>query len=355
MLKIEKNKASTLGTESIAYHPPTSPHASYKFNADWKFFFGDPIGAAQPEFNDLTWTNLSLPHTWNDIDTYRSFISHSGGDQSEKLFGVGWYRKHFKLPISANGQKVFLQFDGMRQAGHFFLNGKSIGIYENGITAVGLDITKFVKFGGQDNILAVQVDNNPNYKEQATDTPFEWNTKDFNPNFGGLNRDARLIVTSKIYQTLPLYENLKTTGNYIYPSNYDINNKTYDVNIESQVRNESGDQQPITLTTVIVDDNGHVCTKLQGNTSDLVDGETETFSTNGEVEGTCVGTGMGFDPVFYYYRPVSKFAAHGYGPVLLAGAEIINLVENKYPKVNDSAVHFYRYQQKTKEPIFGIK
>jgi beta-galactosidase len=280
VFKTEKTKASTLGTESIVYRPPTSPHATYNFNFDWKFFFGHPTGAAQPEFNDSTWTNVSLPHTWNDIDTYRSFISHSGGDQGEKLFGIGWYRKHFKLPISANGQKVFLQFDGMRQAGHFFLNGKSIGIYENGITAVGLDITNFVKFGGQDNILAVQVDNNPNYKEQATEIPFEWNTKDFNPNFGGLNRDAKLIVTSKIYQTLPLYENLKTTGIYFYPSNFDINHKTCDVNIESQVRNESGDQQSITLSAVIVDNNEHVCAKFQGNTSDLVDGETETFTAN---------------------------------------------------------------------------
>ncbi len=48
----------------------------------------------------------------------------------------------------------------------------------------------------------------------------------------------------------------------------------------------------------------------------------------GQVEGTCVGTGMGFDPAFYYYRPVSEYAAHGYGPVLLAGAEMIRLVNS---------------------------
>ncbi len=40
----------------------------------------------------------------------------------------------------------------------------------------------------------------------------------------------------------------------------------------------------------------------------------------GQVEGTCVGTGMGFDPAFYYHRPTNVFAAHGYGPTLLAGA-----------------------------------
>jgi len=45
------------------------------------------------------------------------------------------------------------------------------------------------------------------------------------------------------------------------------------------------------------------------------------------LEGTCVGTGMGFDPAFYYYRPVNVYAAHGYGPVLLAGAEITQLLK----------------------------
>ena len=58
-------------------------------------------------------------------------------------------------------------------------------------------------------------------------------------------------------------------------------------------------------------------------------------------EGTCVGTGMGFDPAFYYYRPVNVFAAHGYGPVLLAGAEIIQLIENFDLKINDSSLQFY--------------
>jgi unsaturated rhamnogalacturonyl hydrolase len=58
----------------------------------------------------------------------------------------------------------------------------------------------------------------------------------------------------------------------------------------------------------------------------------------GQVEGTCVGTGMAFDPAFYYYRPVNVFAAHGYGPVLLAGSEIINLLKNYNFEINDSSI-----------------
>ena len=58
----------------------------------------------------------------------------------------------------------------------------------------------------------------------------------------------------------------------------------------------------------------------------------------GQVEGTCVGTGMAFDPAFYYYRPISPFAAHGYGPVLLAGSEVIKLLKSHQFEINDSSV-----------------
>ncbi|HEY5552858.1 MAG TPA: glycoside hydrolase family 88 protein, partial [Opitutaceae bacterium] len=62
----------------------------------------------------------------------------------------------------------------------------------------------------------------------------------------------------------------------------------------------------------------------------------------GQVENTCVGTGMAFDPAFYYHRPVSVHAAHGYGPVLLAGAEMITLCKGKGAgaNINDASVQF---------------
>jgi unsaturated rhamnogalacturonyl hydrolase len=62
----------------------------------------------------------------------------------------------------------------------------------------------------------------------------------------------------------------------------------------------------------------------------------------GEVEGTCVGTGMAFDPAFYYHRPTHPYAAHGYGPTLMAGAEIIDLVKKYKVEMNDSSVQFYK-------------
>ena len=78
------------------------------------------------------------------------------------------------------------------------------------------------------------------------------------------------------------------------------------------------------------------------------------INENGEVEGTCVGTGMAFDPAFYYYRPVHKYAAHGYGPALFAGAEMINLLKTRIIKMNDSAIQYYETDPQTNAPIFSV-
>jgi len=73
----------------------------------------------------------------------------------------------------------------------------------------------------------------------------------------------------------------------------------------------------------------------------------------GQVEHVCVGTGMGFDAAFYAYRPTHVMAAHGYGPVIWAGAEIIRLLQQQHPKSNDSAVMFYDEEVPTDKPIFN--
>ncbi|MGH7951297.1 MAG: glycoside hydrolase family 2 protein [Limisphaerales bacterium] len=277
--------AARLCAAEIQFTPPVSPRAIDNFNPGWKFFKGDVTNAEMVDFDDSKWSDVSAPHTYNDTDTYDEMISHSGGERHEYM-GVAWYRKHFKLSASAKDGKVFLEFEGLKQAGRFWVNGKYVGQYENGITPVGLDLTKFVNFGDAENVIAVKVDNSDDYKEEATGVGFEWMGRAFNPNYGGLNHDIWLHLTGKIYQTLPLYENLKTTGIYIFGSNFNIKNKTCDVNVESQVRNESGDQRAITLSAIVVDADGNVCAKFDGDTSDLVDGETEIFKASGKLTDT---------------------------------------------------------------------
>lgn len=87
---------------------------------------------------------------------------------------------------------------------------------------------------------------------------------------------------------------------------------------------------------------GYVDAKVYGPVVCLAWNAVATKVTDkGQVEGVCVGTGMGFDPAFYYYRPINVYAAHGYGPVLLAGAEMIELVKTHKVSINDSSVQFY--------------
>lgn len=78
------------------------------------------------------------------------------------------------------------------------------------------------------------------------------------------------------------------------------------------------------------------------------------INDKGEVEDVCVGTGMGFEPAYYAYRPVSVKAAHGYGPAIWAGAEMIKLLYTYHPYVNDSAVHYYRVDPEADMPLFSL-
>ncbi|MFL6675223.1 MAG: glycoside hydrolase family 105 protein [Massilia sp.] len=57
-------------------------------------------------------------------------------------------------------------------------------------------------------------------------------------------------------------------------------------------------------------------------------GLSSRINAKGQVEGTCVGTTFASDQVYYYHRPTSPAALHGYGPTLLAGAEMIKLLAN---------------------------
>ncbi|MFA7228987.1 MAG: glycoside hydrolase family 88 protein, partial [Melioribacteraceae bacterium] len=70
-----------------------------------------------------------------------------------------------------------------------------------------------------------------------------------------------------------------------------------------------------------------------------------TVLPNGQVEGTCIGTTFANDNVYYYNRPTSVYAMHGYGPVLLAGAEMIALMNNPKYDVNFNKTIMYRLKE----------
>ncbi len=250
--------------QSAPFTPPDSPRSRISFDFGWRFIREDAPGAEAVEFDDSKWTPVTTPHTFNDIDTFNRLISHSGGQQGQYT-GVAWYRKHFKLAETDRNKRVVLEFEGMRQAGDIFLNGKPVGLYENGVTTYGVDVTRDVIPGGADNLLAVKVDNSTRYLERATGVGFEWESKDFNPNYGGINRHVWLHVCSPIHQTLPVYYGLKTSGIYVFSSNISVNEQTADIYVQSEVANESDRPAEVSLSVVLVDSRQHAVATFEGD------------------------------------------------------------------------------------------
>ena len=49
---------------------------------------------------------------------------------------------------------------------------------------------------------------------------------------------------------------------------------------------------------------------------------------DGQIEGICVGTTAAYDAVYYYNRPTELKAMQGYGPTIMAGAEVITMLRS---------------------------
>lgn len=244
----------------------------YNFNSSWKVFVGDVKEAANPGFDDSRWKPVTLPYAWNENEAFKK-------DIVDLSTGIAWYRKKFKLPASAKGHKVFLEFEGIRQAGDFYLNGQHIGLHENGVTSFGFDVTEIVKYEGE-NVLAARIDNDWNYREKATNTKYQWEDKNFNANYGGINKNVYLHVVPNVYQTLPLYSNLGTTGVYVYATGHNIKGKSALIHAESQVRNESGTSQQVSYEVSITDLNKKLVKTFTGDKISIAPGETKTVKAS---------------------------------------------------------------------------
>ena len=72
---------SPLFADTPRYTPPASPRVTYNFNAGWKFIRQDVPGAQAVSFDDSQWETVSTPHSFNDVDSFRVIIDHSGGDR----------------------------------------------------------------------------------------------------------------------------------------------------------------------------------------------------------------------------------------------------------------------------------
>jgi len=266
-------------TAIAATSTPENTRTKYNFNPSWLLHIGDidPAQVTAPAFNDARWQKITLPRAFNEDEAFRVSI----GDLTDTIV---WYRKHFKLPANARGKKVFLEFEGIRFGGKFWLNGQYVGIHENGVMAFGLDITDCVRFGNADNVLAVRIDNSWEYREEATGYRYRWNNAAFNANYGGIPKNVYLHVCDRLYQTLPLFSNLQTTGTYIYAREIDITRRNALICAEMQVRNEYPEAKEFIPTVRIEDAEGKTISEFQGETTKLEAGDTAIVKLSQRVD-----------------------------------------------------------------------
>ena len=111
------------------------------FDPDWKFIKADPPNASAVDFDDSSWSNVSLPHTFNDVDTFDDWSTPNHVGEMNLWSGRTWYRKTFTLPDTMRGKKIFIEFEAVRQVAEVYLNGQLLGVSKTGFIPFGFDIT----------------------------------------------------------------------------------------------------------------------------------------------------------------------------------------------------------------------
>ena len=253
-----------------------SPRQTFNLNPGWRMTTGDVAGAQGPGFDDSGWSAVTLPHAFNEKQAFAR-------DIKDLSTGITWYRKRLTLPAGAERGKAFLEFEGVRQAAEVWVNGRSVALSENGAMAFGADITPALVSG--ENVIAVRVDNDWRYRERATGSGFQWNNNNFNVNYGGITKNVRLHLTGPVYQTLPLYSGLGTTGQYVWADNFDLARRAATVQAETEVRNEDQVPRRLSYRVEVRDAAGRKVGQFDGGSTVVQPGETRKLVARGRLSG----------------------------------------------------------------------
>ena len=154
--------ASALGLRA-AYGDGREPASKLRerktnFDEGWNFSKGDFPDAPSASFVQKEWSKLNVPHDWSIAGPFRQ-DQPSGGSGGYAPTGIGWYRKTFRLDKQLAHKRVSILFDGVYQRSEVWINGQNLGMRPYGFISFSYDLTKWIHFGDEPNVLAVRVDN----------------------------------------------------------------------------------------------------------------------------------------------------------------------------------------------------
>ena len=126
----------------LAFILAANARVTIDLDEGWLFYRGEPGTAMMPEFDDSNWHPVNLPHDWSVAGP---FSPDYGSGNGYAPGGIGWYRKHFTIPASAQGKILRLDFDGVFRDSRVWVNGHFLGEHQSGFTPFSYDITQIAK------------------------------------------------------------------------------------------------------------------------------------------------------------------------------------------------------------------
>lgn len=195
----------------------------YNMNAAWRFYKGAAPQASQTDFDDRSWSVVSLPHGIEYLPTEASGCVNYQGEV--------WYRKHFSLPDSLAGKKLFLHFEAIMGKSKVWINGHLLNEYFGGFLPVIGEITPFINREGE-NLIAVCADNSddPSYPPGKFQNVLDFTYA------GGIYRDCWLIAHNDLFITDPNYEQ-QVAGGGLFVAYDAVSEASADVLLNVQLRN----------------------------------------------------------------------------------------------------------------------
>ncbi|MDN3654638.1 beta-galactosidase GalB [Ferruginibacter paludis] len=236
---------------AIAFLSPvknvTAQRTRASFNNNWKFKLDSLNDYSKPSANTRGWRTLNVPHDWS-IEFPFDSASPTGNGGGALRGGLGWYVKNFTVPLASKNKIVSIDFDGVYMNSEVWINGHWLGLRPYGFSSFRYDLTPWLKYGTENNVIAVKVDNSkqPNSR---------WYSG------SGIYRNVWLVTTDKIY--------IDHWGTFITTPVVNKNSAT--VHIAANIRHADDPQKNVIVTNIIYNAAGREVARKTSNSISLKD------------------------------------------------------------------------------------